>query len=85
MKHTDTTDKATDPTDTDHKSHLLYEDLCYKIIGCMYDVRNTYGSGQKELVYQNALEESFIQKSIDFSREVPIKIKSRVTGKILGS
>ena len=31
-------------------TNLLYPDLSYKIIGCIYEVRNQYGSGNKELV-----------------------------------
>jgi GxxExxY protein len=82
MKNTDLTDKKnTDQTD---KPKLLYEDLCYRVIGCIYDVRNEYGSGQKELVYQNALAETLHSKNIPFCREEPISIKSHLTGKILG-
>jgi GxxExxY protein len=63
---------------------LLFEQLCYKIIGCIYDVRNTYGSGQKEIVYQNALAEILSSKGILYLQEVPISIKSQLTGKTLG-
>jgi len=69
----------TDETD------FLYKDLTYAIIGCFYEVRNAYGSGQKELVYQNALAESLDSRRIPFLREVSIPIRSLTTGKTLGT
>jgi GxxExxY protein len=65
-------------------NNFLYKDLCYKIIGCIYEVSNTYGSGQKELVYQNALAELFIRDKITYRQEVPISIISQYSGKPLG-
>lgn len=71
---------TTDKTDT-----FLYKDLSYKVVGAIYNVRNAYGSGQKELVYQNALGEEFDNLAIPYKREVSIAIKSVMTGKHLGS
>lgn len=51
----------------------------------VFDVRNTYGSGQKEIVYQNALSELFDIKGIPYEREVPISIRSEESGKKLGN
>ncbi len=79
-KHADLTDMCADLTDD-----FLYKDLSYKIIGTIYNARNKYGSGQKELVYQNALAEELSEANIPYKREVPIPIKSVTTGKILGS
>ncbi|MBI5620936.1 GxxExxY protein [Candidatus Gottesmanbacteria bacterium] len=67
------------------RTDFLYKDLTYTIIGCFYEVRNAYGSGQKELVYQNALAESLDAKHIPFLREVSIPIRSLTTGKTLGT
>lgn len=64
---------------------LLYKELSYKVIGAVYDVRNTYGSGQKELVYQNALAEELEKRKIPFKREVNIKITSPNSGKTMGT
>lgn len=64
---------------------LLHKDLSYKVVGCIYEVRNKYGSGQKEPVYQNALAEEFEKKKIPFKREVSIKILSPDTGRSLGN
>ncbi|PJE67352.1 GxxExxY protein [Candidatus Shapirobacteria bacterium CG10_big_fil_rev_8_21_14_0_10_40_9] len=73
MKNTNLTDK------------LLHKDLSYRVVGCIYEVRNKYGSGQKEPVYQNALAEEFEKKKIPFKREVSIRILSLDTGKSLGN
>lgn len=70
---------------TTNKTNLLHGELCYKIVGCIYDVRNKYGNGQKESVYQNALAEAFTQVQIPFRQEVPIVISSVDTGKKLGN
>ncbi len=63
---------------------LLYEKLTGKIIGLCYEIHHQYGSGQKESIYQKALEEKFTINKIPFKREVQISIKSEDTGKILG-
>jgi len=68
-----------------HSKFFLHKNLSYKIIGAIYQVRNIYGSGQKELVYQNALAEEFQQLNLPFKREVSIAIKSPKTNKILGN
>lgn len=35
---------------------LLYEELTYKIRGCLFQIYNILGPGHKEIIYQNALE-----------------------------
>lgn len=66
------------------QSVFLYPELSYKVVGAIYSVRNLYGSGQKELVYQNALAEELTSLKITFEREVSILIKSVKTGRTLG-
>ena len=68
-----------------HSKFFLHKNLSYKIIGTIYQVRNIYGSGQKELVYQNALAEELQQLNLPFKREVSITIKSPKTNKTLGN
>lgn len=70
---------------TNRTNKLLHKDLSYKVVGCIYEVRNKYGSGQKEPVYQNALAEEFEKQKIPFTREVSIKILSPETGRSLGN
>ncbi len=64
---------------------LLHGNITEKLIGICYEIHNQYGSGQKETVYQNALEEKLTMNKLPFEREVPISIKSEDTGKKLGS
>lgn len=66
------------------KPKFLYKNLGYKIVGAFYNVRNTYGNGQKELVYQNALAEELDSLNISYKREQPISINSVRTQKTLG-
>ena len=69
----------------ENKNKFLHKELSYQVLGCIYAVRNKYGSGQKELVYQNALDEELKQKKIPFKRETNIKIISPDTGKVMGN
>jgi GxxExxY protein len=64
---------------------LLYGDLTERIIGLCFTVHKQYGSGQKESVYQNALEEKMIIEHIPYKKEVDIPILSEDTGKRLGT
>lgn len=68
-----------------NQTNILHKELCYRIVGCVYDVRNKYGSGQKESVYQNALAEALTHASVPFKPEVPIAITSVDSGKKLGN
>lgn len=64
---------------------LLYGDLTEKIIGFCYEIHSSYGSGQKESLYQRALEEKFTLNNIPFNKEESISIKSEDTGKTIGN
>jgi GxxExxY protein len=66
-------------------TRILYKNLCYQIVGAIYETRNLYGPGQKEIVYQKALAEEFKEKNIPYKREVVINIISPKTGKKLGA
>ena len=66
-------------------NRFLYKNLSYKLVGAIFNVRNTYGSGQKEIVYQKALAEELGELKIPYKREVSISIKSVKTGKSLGN
>jgi len=65
-------DKASD----DHGKgvDLLYEDLTYQIRGATFKVRKELGLGHKEKIYQNALEEEFKVRGINFEKEKTIDI-----------
>lgn len=64
---------------------FLYKDLSYELIGIFYKIRNEYGPGHKEKVYQNIFEELLISKQIIYKREVRINVYSSETGKIIGT
>jgi len=70
---------------TNQTGVLLHGDLTQKIIGLCFEIHNQYKSGQKESLYQNALEEKLIRDTIPFVREKQIHIKSIDTGKIIGN
>ena len=53
---------------------FLYEDLSYKIRGCIFKVYNTLGFGHKESVYQEALASEFKNAGISFEKEKTISI-----------
>ena len=61
---------------------ILYKDLSYKVVGCIYQVYNTIGSGFKELIYHNALKIEFKDKNIEFEPQpqLPITYKSKKIG-----
>ena len=71
-----------DTDGADRKLKLVYESLTHKIIGAALEVRKVLGVGQKEIIYQNALEEEFKKLNLNFEREKEIEIKYK--GKVVG-
>ncbi len=67
-----------------NKEGILYKDLSYKVQGILIEVRRLYGSGHKEKVYCNAIEELLQRSNINYKREKCINIHSPLTGKIIG-
>jgi GxxExxY protein len=67
-----------------YDNEFLYKELSYKLQGCFFEIRNTYGPGQKEIVYQNLMEEWFKDSGLIYKREPSIKICSQKTGKTVG-
>lgn len=67
-----------------NKGELLYPELSYVIQGCFFDIRNSYGPGQKEVIYQRLLYEKLIAKGVTARREVRISIYSEDSGKVVG-
>lgn len=64
---------------------ILYKDLSYRLQGIFMEVRNNFGPGHKEIVYQNALFEEFLTNKIVFEKEKNIKIFSPKTGNSVGN
>ncbi len=63
---------------------LLYPDLSYGVQGAIFEIRNKYGSGQKEVIYQRLLAELLESKGLPVNREVRVKIRSQESGKVVG-
>jgi len=64
---------------------LLHKDLSYQIQGAAMEVRNNFGPGLKEIIYQNAFAEELEGRKINFEREKNINIYSSKTGKVVGN
>jgi len=64
---------------------LLYPELSYKIQGVFFNIRKTYGPGQKETVYQNLIEEKLEVLKIPFAREPRVRIFSQESKKVVGT
>lgn len=64
--------------------NLLEADLSYKIRGAVFNVRNKYGQGLKEIIYQKALSEELNGRGLEFEEQKRINIFSADTGKVLG-
>ncbi|MFC1643594.1 GxxExxY protein [Chlamydiota bacterium] len=63
---------------------LLYEELSYKIRGAAIEVKNNFGSGHKEKLYQRAFAEELQLRGIKNEKEKQIRIFSPKTGKVIG-
>lgn len=55
---------------------LLHQDLSYLIRGITFEIRNNYGPGQKENIYQNLFKELLEQKNVSYEKEKSINIFS---------
>ena len=54
--------------------NFLYEDLSYKIRGCVFTVYNNLGFGHKEDIYQKALALEFKNANLNFSQQTNLAI-----------
>ena len=66
-------------------SKVLYPQLSYLIVGCLFEVHKNLGSNHREKRYQNALKEEFISKKIHFKEQIPFDVfyKGKKIGKNL--
>jgi len=55
--------------------NLLYEDITYKIRGCLINVKNKIGTNHRESIYQKALAEELKITGLRFRQEKIIDIK----------
>ena len=54
--------------------NFLYEDLSYKIRGCVFTVYNNLGFGHKEDIYQKALALEFKNANVNFTEQTNLPI-----------
>lgn len=59
------------------ESKVVYPDLSFQIVGILFDVYNTLGSGYLEKHYQKALEHAFTSSSIKYLPQAPYRVKYR--------
>lgn len=52
----------------------IQDELTYKIIGCAMKVHATLGNGFQEVIYQRALAIEMRKASLEFARELEVKI-----------
>ncbi len=55
-------------------SDLLFKDEVYAMVGAMFEVYKTLGTGYLEAVYQEALAVEFLKQGIPFEREHKLTI-----------
>ena len=64
------------------RKDLIYPELCYQVIGILFEVWTEMGFGYKEKVYQNAVAQALEESNVNFKKELPAKIQFR--GKPIG-
>lgn len=64
------------------RKDLVYPDLCYKIIGVLFDVWTDLGFGHKEKFYQKAAAQGFKISNLNFKEQLPAKMyyKNKLVG-----
>lgn len=66
----------------ENEKRLIFEDLTYKIRGCIFNVYNSLGFGHKENVYQKALELELQNNGISYESQKILNVyyKERKVG-----
>jgi len=65
------------------RKDLVYPELCYQIIGVLFEVWTKLGFGHKETFYQNAISQELGNLGLRIKKELPAKISYK--GKIVGT
>jgi GxxExxY protein len=65
------------------RSDLLFPELSYEIVGCVYSVHNELGAGHPEAVYQKAFTVALRNKNIGFREQAhfPLTFQGEVVGR----
>ncbi len=57
------------------RKDLIYPELCYQIIGVLFDVWSRVGPGHKESFYQKASAEGLRSAKLSFVEQLPVKLR----------
>lgn len=65
------------------REDLIYPELCYRIVGVLFDVYNILGTGHLEKVYQKAVAEGLRKVNLQFQEQLysPVEYLGKVVGK----
>ena len=61
------------------KRDLVYPELSYAILGCLFKTWTERGAGHKEKIYQKAVATELRAKELAFTEQFPIKLYQRET------
>jgi GxxExxY protein len=61
--------------DNNSQNKVVYPELSYKIVGCLFEVYKELGSDRREKFYQAAVKEEFTSKEIKFKEQVCIPLE----------
>lgn len=56
------------------RGDLIYPELSYIIVGCLYEVWNELGPGHSERTYQKATAVMFAKKNLGFVEQLPAPV-----------
>ena len=64
------------------ESKIIYKELSYQVVGCLYKVYNTLGPGHKESIYHKALSLEFDKQKIPYlsKKKIPIEYEGKTIG-----
>lgn len=65
------------------RSDLIYPELCYQIIGILFDVWTRVGHGHRERFYQKAIADGLKASGFSFREQVPVELSYH--NQIIGS
>ena len=64
------------------RKDLIYSNLCYQVMGILFEVWKKLDYGHKEKFYQKAISQDFKTKEFHFKEQLPAKIHYK--GKFIG-
>ncbi len=64
------------------RDDLIYPELCFQIVGVLYEVYNELGYGHSEKIYQKAVAIALEKEDLEFSKEkyYPLMFKGKKIG-----